>query len=102
MAASDLTVHADHAATHERSLLTREERRAANERRRRMLRIFTLRAGVLGGLLLLWWAVSGTHIDRLFISDPIAVVRSFIQISLDGTLWWHLERTLVEMSLGYV
>lgn len=102
MAASDLTVGADHAATHERSLLTREERRAASERRRRMLRIFTLRGGVLGGLLLLWWAVSGTHIDRLFISDPIAVVRSFTQISLDGTLWWHLERTLLEMSLGYV
>jgi NitT/TauT family transport system permease protein len=102
MAASDWSAPADHAPTHEASLLTREERRAADDRRRRVLRVFALRTGVLGGLLLLWWAVSGTQIDRLFISDPIAVARSLMQISLDGTLWWHLERTLLEMSLGYV
>ena len=80
----------------------REERRAAVTRRYETLRIFSLRAVVLAGILGLWWAASGTLIDRLFVSDPISVVKSFVQISLDGTLWWHLESTLLEMTLGYI
>lgn len=87
---------------HEQSLLVREERRATVTRRYETLRIFSLRAVVMGGILGLWWAASGTLIDRLFVSDPISVVTSFVQISLDGTLWWHLESTLLEMTLGYI
>jgi len=49
-----------------------------------------------------WSAASGRLIDSLFVSDPISVARSFIQISLDGTLWWHLRITLLEMTLGYI
>jgi NitT/TauT family transport system permease protein len=93
---------ADDAWAHEQSLLVHEERRAADHRRYRALRVFALRIGVLAGILALWWAASGTLIDSLFVSDPISVARSFVQISLDGTLWWHLERTLLEMTLGYI
>ena len=87
---------------HEQSLLVREERRVSAERRHQWLCVFSLRAAVLAGVLGLWWAASGTLIDRLFVSDPISVVKSFIQISLDGTLWWHLENTVLEMTLGYI
>ena len=87
---------------HEQSLLAREERHATVTRRYETLRIFSLRAVVMGGILGLWWAASGTLIDRLFVSDPISVVTSFVQMSLDGTLWWHLESTLLEMTLGYI
>jgi sulfonate transport system permease protein len=87
---------------HEQSLLEREEHRAANRRRYETLRVFALRIAVLAGILGLWWAASGTLIDRLFVSDPVSVVSSFVQISLDGTLWWHLERTLLEMTFGYI
>ena len=89
-------------AAHEQSLLVREERRAAVGRRYEMLRILGLRAAVLAGLLVFWWAASGTLIDRLFVSDPISVVISLYRITLDGSLWWHLELTLYEMVLGYI
>jgi NitT/TauT family transport system permease protein len=88
--------------THEQSLLVQEERRSADHQRYRALRVFALRTGVLAGFLLLWSAASGTLIDSLFVSDPISVARSFVQISLDGTLWWHLKLTLLEMTLGYI
>ena len=69
-----------------------------------MRRSASSRSGPLfvAGILGLWWAASGTLIDRLFVSDPVSVVSSFVQISLDGTLWWHLERTLLEMTFGYI
>jgi len=52
--------------------------------------------------LVVWWAASGRLVDRLFLSDPIAVAHSLFQIAVDGTLWWHLQWTLIEMTLGYV
>lgn len=102
MPAPELSAKANNSWAHEQSLLVREESRATDNRRYQALRIFALRIGVLAGILTLWWAASGVLIDRLFVSDPISVARSFVQISLDGTLWWHLERTLLEMTLGYV
>jgi NitT/TauT family transport system permease protein len=87
---------------HEQSLLVHEQRRSANHRRSQALRVFAVRIGVLAGFLVLWSAASGTLIDSLFVSDPISVARSFVQISLDGTLWWHLRITLLEMTLGYI
>jgi NitT/TauT family transport system permease protein len=90
------------ALTHEQSLLAREERRAAALRRYETFRIISLRTVVLTGFLGLWWASSGTLIDRLFVSDPVSVLISFVKILLDGSLWWHLERTLIEMTLGYI
>ena len=102
MPAREWHAQAHDAWTHEQSLLVHEERRSADHQRYRALRVFALRTGVLAGFLLLWSAASGTLIDSLFVSDPISVARSFVQISLDGTLWWHLELTLLEMTLGYI
>jgi NitT/TauT family transport system permease protein len=87
---------------HEQSLLVHEQRRSADHRRSQALRVFAVRIGVLAGFLVAWSAASGTLIDSLFVSDPISVARSFVQISIDGTLWWHLRITLLEMTLGYI
>jgi sulfonate transport system permease protein len=102
MPAHDLSIQGSMNATHEQSLLEREEHRVAVGRRYEMLRILALRTAVLVGFLAFWWMASGTLIERLFVSDPISVVSSLVQITLDGTLWWHLELTLYEMVLGYV
>ena len=102
MPAREWHAQAHEAWPHERSLLLDEERRSAGHRRSRALRVFGLRIGVLAGFLILWSAASGRLIDSLFVSDPISVARSFMQISLDGTLWWHLRLTLLEMTLGYI
>jgi NitT/TauT family transport system permease protein len=102
MPAREWPIQATADLAYEQSLLVREELRATSRRRYETLRVFSLRAAVLAGFLGLWWAASGTLIDRLFVSDPISVVLSFVEISLDGTLWWHLERTLIEMTLGYI
>jgi NitT/TauT family transport system permease protein len=102
MRAREWHAQAHDAWTHEQSLLLREERRSADRQRYRALHVFAFRVGVLAGFLLLWSAASGTLIDSLFVSDPASVGRAFVQISLDGTLWWHLRLTLLEMTLGYI
>jgi NitT/TauT family transport system permease protein len=86
----------------ERLLLHAEERGFVARRRRDKLRIAMLQAALLLALLLGWWAASGTLVDSLFLSDPISVARSLYEIIADGTLWWHLQWTLVEMILGYL
>jgi NitT/TauT family transport system permease protein len=102
MSALELQAQGNDVRPHERSLLLHEERRYAHHRRSLALRVFALRAGILAGFLVLWSAASGRLIDNLFVSDPLSVARSFLRISLDGTLWWHLRITLVEMTLGYI
>jgi NitT/TauT family transport system permease protein len=102
MATRNAPVALDAAAVRETMLLAREEQRVTASRRSETLRIVALRAAIVGGILLFWQLASGTLVDRLFISSPVAIVESFVRISLDGTLWWHLERTLLEMTLGYI
>jgi NitT/TauT family transport system permease protein len=86
----------------ERDLLAREQISFAARAHRDIWRVRTLQAGLLLVILIVWWAASGRVVDRLFVSDPVTVARSFVQIVADGTLWWHLEQTLIEMSAGYV
>ncbi len=95
---ADITAVADR----ERSLLAREQHRYATHTRFEKARLLTLQSGVLVLLLLAWWAASGTLVDPLFLSDPVSVGRVLVQIVVDGTLWWHLEWTLIEMTLGYL
>ena len=89
-------------ADREQALLAREEHAVARARFREKVRIASLRVSVIAAILLFWQFASGALVDSLFISNPVAVVRSLIRITLDGTLWWHLERTIIEMTLGYV
>lgn len=102
MATHNAPVALDTAAIRETMLLAREEQRVTVLRRNERLRIVALRVVIVGGILLFWQFASGTLVDRLFISNPVAIVESFVRFSLDGTLWWHLGRTLLEMTLGYI
>src|SRR5262245_48976646 len=99
---SDQTVAADPVGLYEQALLKQEAQRVTLARHRERVRVIVLRSMVITAILTFWWAASGTIIDRLFFSDPVAVVSSLVTIAVDGTLWWHLERTLLEMTLGYI
>ena len=61
-----------------------------------------MQVALFAGFLVLWWYASGRLVDRLFVSDPVAVAHTLFEVVLDGTLWWHLRQTLIEMALGYV
>lgn len=93
---------ADAAWAREAALLAREAARARTATRAQRRRILVWQAVLLGGLLLGWSLASGRLVDRLFLSDPVAVARAFWAILVKGTLWFHLRFTLTETLLGYV
>jgi NitT/TauT family transport system permease protein len=86
---------------HEQWLQTRElaRTRARAAREHRAVRMWQLTLLVL--FLVSWTLGSGRIIDSLFVSDPWSVAQAFWRILVDGTLWFHLRFTLVEMVLGY-
>lgn len=86
----------------ERSLCAAEAIDAAVRARAEKWRVWSMQGILLSAVLVAWWLLSGTVIDRLFFSDPVSVVRALIRIVGSGLLWWHLEQTLIEMTLGYV
>jgi NitT/TauT family transport system permease protein len=88
-------------AEHDAELLQRASTAEAQRRRRHGRRVLALQT-LFGALLLLGWAAaSGRLVDRMFLSDPASVVQALIRIIGNGTLWWHLQATLLEMVLGY-
>jgi NitT/TauT family transport system permease protein len=93
---------ADGALAREAALLAREVSRARTAARAQRRRILVWQAVLLGALLLGWGLASGRLVDRLFLSDPVAVARAFWAILVKGTLWFHLRFTLTETLLGYV
>jgi NitT/TauT family transport system permease protein len=86
----------------EQSLCAREAAGAVVRARRDRTRVLALQAGLLCVVLAAWWALSGRLIDHLFFSDPVSIAQALVRIIADGSLWWHLERTLIEMTLGYL
>jgi len=86
----------------EQALCAMEAARASAQYRTEKWRVRLLQAALLSAVLLGWQLLSGTVIDRLFFSDPISVIRALLHIVVSGLLWWHLEQTLIEMTLGYV
>jgi NitT/TauT family transport system permease protein len=49
-----------------------------------------------------WELVSGWLIEPFYITSPSAVLRQTIKWINSGTLWYHLQFTLIELSLGYL
>jgi NitT/TauT family transport system permease protein len=82
-------------------LLAREEHAFVARSRTEVIRVHAIQMLVLAMLLLGWWAASGTLVDSLYLSNPISVARVFYEIVANGSLWWHLKWTLIEMTLGY-
>ena len=101
---TQLDTTADHLipAEREAGMLAREEQAFRSRNRREAWRIRALQVALLAAFLLIWWLASGRLIDHLFVSDPVSVVRALIESIADGSLWWNLQQTLIEMALGYV
>lgn len=92
----------ERAMPREAVLAQEEVHRVARGEQRETLLVLLWQAGLLAALLLGWGLASGRVLDRLFLSDPLAVGRAFWRVLLDGTLWFHLRFTLLETLLGYV
>src|SRR5579872_2812882 len=86
----------------EQELCATEAASASARARAEKWRVRLLQGALLSAFLIAWSLLSGTVIDRLFFSDPISVIRALFRIIVNGLLWWHLEQTLIEMTLGYV
>jgi len=82
----------------------KEQERTAWLRRRRRTTVSTIVARVLLVVLFIaaWEFLSGRVIDPFFVTSPSAVLRQTIKWIHSGTLWYHLQFTLIELSLGYV
>ena len=61
---------------HEAALLMRETARARAVARQERRGILLWQIGLLGALLVGWSLASGRVVDRLFLSDPVAVGRA--------------------------
>ena len=86
---------------HEAALLMRETARARAVARQERRGILLWQIGLLGALLVGWSLASGRLVDRLFLSDPVAVGRALWALVTRGTLWFHLRFTMSETLLGY-
>src|SRR4030042_404848 len=73
-------------------------------RQGRRIRLSTLAVRVLivASVLIVWEMASGRLLDPFFFTSPSAIVRQTIQWIRSGTLWFHLQFTLLELSLGYL
>ena len=73
-------------------------------RQGRRVRLSTLAVRVLTvtSVLAVWEMASGWLIDPFFFTSPSAILRQTIQWIQTGTLWFHLQFTLLELSLGYL
>jgi NitT/TauT family transport system permease protein len=70
--------------------------------RRESLSTLVTRVAIVIGFITVWESASGTLIDPFFFSSPSAVIRQTIRWIQSGTLWFHLQFTLVELLLGYL
>jgi NitT/TauT family transport system permease protein len=57
---------------------------------------------LVGAFLGAWELASGTLISKFWVSNPSSVAKLLWQWIADGSLWPHLEATLLAMGLGYV
>ncbi len=57
---------------------------------------------IVGAFLLAWELASGTLLPKFWFSSPSAVLGQLGTWIADGSLWRHLEGTLLAMGIGYV
>jgi NitT/TauT family transport system permease protein len=56
---------------------------------------------IVGAVLLAWELASGPLLPKFWLSSPSAIAARLVQWILDGSLWRHLEGTLLAMGIGY-
>jgi NitT/TauT family transport system permease protein len=59
------------------------------------------RLAIIGSLLAAWELASGPLLPKFWFSSPSAVVAMLSKWIADGSLWRHLEATLLAMGVGY-
>ena len=64
--------------------------------------VAVLRLLLLAAALVAWQLMSGTVLDKTFVSDPVDVWHQLTTWSSDGTLWSNTWITLKEVVLGFV
>ena len=63
--------------------------------------LFGARALILMAVLGLWEYASGRWIPRIWVSSPSAIAMVLQRWTLDGSLWRHVQATLLASGLGY-
>lgn len=71
-------------------------------RRKSASRLLTYRVGVLVLFFAVWWATSGTLIDKFFLPSPVRVVNELSEWVKDGSLWRHILATLIPGLKGFL
>ena len=56
---------------------------------------------IIGALLTVWELASGTLVPKFWCSSPSTILALLSKWIVDGSLWRHLEATLLAMGLGY-
>lgn len=64
--------------------------------------LILIRLMILAGFLLFWEYASGTLISKFWVSAPSAIFAMLISWFSDGSIWPHLEATLIAMGAGYL
>ena len=57
---------------------------------------------IIFAFLAFWQFASGRFVSKFWVSSPIDVYHLLVSWLSDGSLWPHLEATLVAMAIGYV
>jgi len=74
----------------------------ARSRRRRTVRVWLLRAGVLLAFLGLWeWGTATGRLDPFFFSQPSAIGQFLFDELREGSIWPHIFVTLRESLVGF-
>lgn len=99
-----ITAFPDKIAQRERNIQPISQASLKVRRLERQQRLIVLagRLGLCAVLLVIWQLVSGTIINPLFISSPLAVMRQLVSWYSDGSLWYHTSITLQETLYGLV
>jgi NitT/TauT family transport system permease protein len=85
----------------EAQLRSREIRHDTRSARRLTALILSWRSVLLAALLVGWYYASGRIVDSLFVSNPVAVARSFGHFISTGQLGLEIRYTAIEIAIGY-
>lgn len=86
----------------EARLREQERRHWLSSRRRSSAVTIVARVLLVALFIAIWEFLSGPIIDPFFVSSPSAIFEQFVRWVESGTLWYHLQFTLIELSLGYL
>jgi len=63
--------------------------------------LFTGRVLTVLVILAGWQLASGPVLPAVWVSTPWRIAAALVALTLDGTLWFHLQATILAVSLGY-